>query len=65
MMKILQVAIGGFHGFAFLNNYYYWSFSEENYFRADVNDLNPRHTTVGAAEKRGTYYVSVRKIRKF
>lgn len=62
-MKIHQDVIGGFHGSAFLNNYYYWTSSEENYFRAWVYDLNPRYSTVSAAEKRGTYYV--RAIRNF
>ncbi len=56
-MKTYQDAIGGFHGSAFLNNYNYWSSSENNYFLAWGYDFNPRYYTIGTAEKRSFLYV--------
>ncbi|MEO6733534.1 MAG: hypothetical protein ABIN01_20085 [Ferruginibacter sp.] len=62
-MKIHQDVIGGFHGSAFLANYYYWSSSENNYFSAWGYELNPRYTTVSAFDKSNLLYV--RAIRNF
>jgi hypothetical protein len=62
-MKTQQDLIGGFPSPVFLTNYFYWSSTENNYFRAWRHDTNPNYFLVDAIEK--NTLCSVRAIRAF